>query len=52
MVLFYKIGDSIDENYNLFTINSKALVWVEHSSAEINFSVVGSKVLNDSMILI
>ena len=42
---------SIDEIYNLFTINSKVLVWVEHSSVDNNFSVVGSQALNDSLIL-
>ena len=51
VILQYRYGDGLDEIYNLFTINSKALVWVEHSSADNNFSVVGSKVLNDSMIL-
>ena len=34
VILQYRYGDGIDEIYNLFTINSKALVWVEHSSDE------------------
>ena len=51
VILQYRYGDGIDEIYNLFTINSKALVWLEHSSADDNFSVVGFKALNDSRIL-
>ena len=51
VILQYRYGESIDEIYNLFTINSKMLVWVEHSSVDRNFSIVGCKPLNDSMIL-
>ena len=51
VILQYRYGEGIDEIYNLFTINSKMLVWVEHSSMNNNFSVVGSQALNDSMIL-
>ena len=51
VILQYQYGDGIGEIYNLFTINSKALVWVEYSSLNKNFAIVGSKVLNDSMIL-
>ena len=50
VILQYRYGDGIDEIYNLFTINSKTLIWVEHSSMNNNFSIVGSKTLNDSMI--
>ena len=49
VILQYRYGDGIDVIYNLFTINSKALVWVEHSMNN-NFSVVGFHALNDSMI--
>ena len=51
VILQYRYGDGFDEIYNLFTIKSKALVWLEYSSANNNFAVVGSKELNDSMIL-
>ena len=51
VILQYRYGDGIDEIHNLFTINSKALVWVEHSSMDNNFSVVGSRALKDSVIL-
>ena len=51
VILQYRYGDGINEIYNLFTIKSKALVWVEFSSVDNNFSIVGSKELNDSMIL-
>ena len=34
VILQYRYGEGIDEIYNLFTINSKALVWVEHSSMD------------------
>ena len=50
VILQYRYGEGIDEIYNLFTINSKMLVWVEHSSVNRNFSIVGCKTLNDSMI--
>ena len=52
-MLFYNIVmvRGIDEIYNLFTINSKVLVWVEHTSVDSNFSIVSCKTLNDSMIL-
>ena len=46
VILQYRYGEGIDEIYNLFTINSKMLVWVEHSSMNNNFSVVGSQALN------
>ena len=51
VILQYRYGDGIDENHNLFTVNSKALIWMEHSSVDNNFSVVGSQALNDSLIL-
>ena len=51
VILQYRYGESIEEINNLFRIKSKALVWVEYSSADDNFSIVGSKELNDSMIL-
>ena len=51
VILQYRFGEDINEINNLFTIKSKALVWVEYSSANNNFSIVGSKELNDSMIL-
>ena len=51
VILQYRYGAGIDEIYNLFTIKSMAIVWVEQSPADNNFSVVGSKALNDSMIL-
>ena len=51
VILQYRYGDGIDEIYNLFTINSKALVWVEHSPVNNNFSIVGSQALNDNMLL-
>ena len=50
-ILQYRYDEGIDEIYNLFTINSRALIWVEHSSADNNFSIVGSDKLKDSMIL-
>ena len=51
VILQYRYGDGIDEINNLFTIKSKALIWVEYSLADDNFAVVGSRELNDSMIL-
>ena len=51
VILQYRYGEGIDEIYNLFTINSKMLVWVEHTSVDNNFSIIGTKALNDSMIL-
>ena len=51
VILQYRYGDGIDEIYNLFTIKSKVLVWLEYSSSNNNFAIVGSKELNDSMIL-
>ena len=51
VILQYRYGDDFDEIYNLFTIKCKALVWLEYSSLNNNFAVVGSKELNDSMIL-
>ena len=50
VILQYRYG-GVDEIYNLFTIKSKALAWVEYSSADNNFSIVGSKELNDCMVL-
>ena len=50
VILQYRYGAGIDEIYNLFTIESMAIVWVEHSSMNNDFSVVGSQALNDSMI--
>ena len=50
VILQYRYGDGIDEIHNLFTMNSNTLIWVEHSSVDNNFSIVGSKALNDSMI--
>ena len=47
----YRYGEGIDEIYNRFTINSEMLVWVEHSSVDRNFSIVGCKTWNDFMIL-
>ena len=49
--LQYRYGDGMNKIQNLFTINSKTLIWVEHSSVDSNFSIVGSKALIDSMIL-
>ena len=51
VILQYRYGDEINEIHNLFTIYSKAVVWVEYSSADNTFSIVGSRTLNDSMIL-
>ena len=51
VILQYRYGDGISDIYNLFTINSKTVVWVEYSSAENDFSIVGSQTLKDSMIL-
>ena len=51
VILQYRYGNRINEIYNLFTIKSKALAWVEYSSSDSNFSVVGSDTLKDSMIL-
>ena len=51
VILQYRYGEGIDEIYIFFTIHSRVLVWVEHSSMN-NFSVVGSTVLNDNIILI
>ena len=50
VILQYRYGE-VDEIYNLFTMKSKALAWVEYSSADNDFSIVGSKELKDSMIL-
>ena len=47
VILQYRYGEGIDEIYNLFTINSKMLVRVEHSSVDRNFSIVGCNTLND-----
>ena len=41
VILQFRNGEGIGEIYNLFTIRSKALVWVEYSSADNNFSIVG-----------
>ena len=43
VILQYRYGKGINKICNLFTIKSKALVWVEYSSADNNFSIVGSK---------
>ena len=50
VILQYRYGESIDEIYNLFRINNKMLVWVEHSSLDKKFFIVGCETLNDSMI--
>ena len=50
VILQYRYGEGIDEIYNLFTINGKVLVWVEHSSMNNNVSIVGSQALIDSLI--
>ena len=51
VILQYRYGAGVDEIYILLTIKSMAIIWVEHSSMNNNFSIVGSKALNDSMIL-
>ena len=51
VILQYRYVDGIDAIYFLFTINSEASVWVEHSSVDNNFSLIGSNSMNDSMIL-
>ena len=51
VILQYRYGDGIDEIYNLFTMNSKAMVWVEYSSLNKNFAIVGSQTLNEALIL-
>ena len=51
VILQYRHGGGTNKIYNLFTIESKALIWVEYSSLNKNFAIVGSKELKDSMIM-